>query len=102
MSKNLDQQSDCIISNPRILKDEAIQVLFRNKIWINEAIESLQTPEAFSDEAIQLILLLLLFEVIAWAPHFMGGGVTDFILPERDNRTQIFQLLASKSGPHIK
>jgi hypothetical protein len=30
--KNLNRQSDCIVSNPRIFKDEAIQVLLLKKI----------------------------------------------------------------------
>ncbi len=33
------------VSNPRIFKDEAIQVLLRQKIWIVKAIVSFQTPE---------------------------------------------------------
>ncbi len=98
-AKNLNQQSDCIVSNPRIFKDKAIQVLLRQKIWIVKAIVSLQTPEflkmkrykyfyskkiwinkaivslqnseSFSDEAIQLVLLLL--------PGGMSG-FTDLIL----------------------
>jgi hypothetical protein len=53
--KKFDWQSDCIISNPRIFKAEAIQVLLRQKILINKAIVSLQTSEAFSDVAIQLL-----------------------------------------------
>ncbi len=57
--KNLNRQSDCIVSKPRIFKDKAIQILLRKKIWINEAIVSFQTAESFSDEAIQLLLLLL-------------------------------------------
>jgi hypothetical protein len=109
-AKNLNRQSDCIISNPRIFKGEAIQVLLRKKVWVVKVIVSFQTPEllkmkqykyfyreknwidkaigllqtlkAFSDEAIQLLLLLLLFEAIVWAPYFCGGGgFTDFILP---------------------
>jgi hypothetical protein len=78
-AKNLNQQSDCIVSNPRIFKDEAIQVLLHTKIWNDEAIVLLETPESFSDEAIQLIL----FEAIVWAPYFSGGmrGFADLILP---------------------
>jgi hypothetical protein len=30
--KNLNWQSDCIVSNPRIIKDKAVQVLLRQKI----------------------------------------------------------------------
>jgi hypothetical protein len=37
---------------------------FTQKFVINKAIVLLQTKESFSDEAIQLLLLLLLFEVI--------------------------------------
>jgi hypothetical protein len=66
-AKNLNRQSDCIVSNPRIFKDEAIQVLLLKK----EAIVSLQNTESFSDEAIQLLLLLL--------PGGMSG-FTDIIL----------------------
>ncbi len=44
-AKNLNRQSDCIISNPRIFKDKAMQVLLRKKIWIVKAIVSFQTPE---------------------------------------------------------
>jgi hypothetical protein len=44
-AKNLNRQSDCIVSNPRIFKDEAIEVLLRKKIWIVKAIVSFQTPE---------------------------------------------------------
>jgi hypothetical protein len=58
-AKNLNRQSDCIVSNPRIFKDEAIQVLLLKKIQIDEAIVSLQNTESFSNEAIQLLLLLL-------------------------------------------
>jgi hypothetical protein len=58
-AKNLNGQSDCIVSNPKIFKDEAIQVLLLKKILIDEAIVSLQNTESFSDEAIQLLLLLL-------------------------------------------
>jgi hypothetical protein len=59
MKKILNCQSDCIVSNPRIFKDEAIQILLRQKIGIVKAIVSLQTAESFSDEAIQLLLILL-------------------------------------------
>jgi hypothetical protein len=58
-AKNLNRQSDCIVSNPRIFKDETIQILLRQKIWIVKAIVSLQTAESFSDEAIHLLLILL-------------------------------------------
>jgi hypothetical protein len=51
-SKNLSPQSNCIFSNPRNCKDEAIQVLLCKKIWIDEAIVSPWTLEALSDEAI--------------------------------------------------
>ncbi len=44
-AKNLNRQSICIVSNPRIFKGEAIQVLLRQKIWIVKAIVSFQTPE---------------------------------------------------------
>jgi hypothetical protein len=60
----LNCQSNCIVFNARFFKAEAIQVLICKKIGIDEAIVSLQTQEAFSDEAIQLLLLLLLFEAI--------------------------------------
>ncbi len=70
-AKNLNRQSDCIVLNPRIFKDEAIQVLLLKKILIGEAIVSLQNTESFSDEAIQLIILLL--------PGGMSG-FTDLIL----------------------
>jgi hypothetical protein len=70
MPKNLNRQSDCIVSNPRIFKGEAIQVLLCKKNLIDEAIVSLQTAKSFSDEAIHLLLLL------------PGGmkGFTDLIL----------------------
>jgi hypothetical protein len=32
LCKILNRQSDCVVSNPRIFKDEAIQVLLRQKI----------------------------------------------------------------------
>jgi hypothetical protein len=44
-AKNLNQQSDCIVSNPLIFKGEAIQVILRQKFWIGKAIVSFQTPE---------------------------------------------------------
>ncbi len=44
-AKNLNRQSDCNVSNPGIFKDEAIQVLLRQKIWIVKAIVLFQTPE---------------------------------------------------------
>ncbi len=44
-AKNLNRQSDCIVSNPKIFKGEAIQVLLHQKIWIRKAIVSFQTPE---------------------------------------------------------
>ncbi len=66
--KKFDCQSDCIISNPRIFKGEAIHVLLRQKFLINKAIVSLQTSEAFSDVAIQL----LLFEVIVSLQNLRG------------------------------
>ncbi len=44
-AKNVNRQSDCIISNPRIFKGEAIQVLLRQKIWIVKVTVSFQTPE---------------------------------------------------------
>jgi hypothetical protein len=53
--KNLNRQSDCIVSNLGILKDEAIQVLLHKKICFDKAIVSLQTPESFRNEAIQLL-----------------------------------------------
>ncbi len=56
---NLNRQSDCIVSNPRIFKHKAIQVLLRKKIGIDKAIVSLQTAESLSDEARHLLLLLL-------------------------------------------
>jgi hypothetical protein len=59
MPKNLNRQRDCIVSNPRIFKDEAIQLIIRKKILFDKAIVSLQTAESFSNEAIQLLLLLL-------------------------------------------
>jgi hypothetical protein len=37
-AKNLNQQSDCIISNSGIFQGEVIQVFLGKKIWINEAI----------------------------------------------------------------
>jgi hypothetical protein len=49
----------CTVSNPRIFKDEALQVLLLKKIGIDKAIVSLQNTKSFSDEAIQLLLLLL-------------------------------------------
>jgi hypothetical protein len=70
-AKNLNRQSNCIVSNPRIFKDEVIQVLLLKKICIDEAIVSLQNTESFSNEAIQLLLLLL--------PGGMSG-FTDLIL----------------------
>ncbi len=42
---NLNRQSDSIISTPRILKGEAIQVLLCQKFWIVKATVSFQTPE---------------------------------------------------------
>ncbi len=59
-----------------------VQVLLCKKIVINEAIVSLQTLECFSDEAIQLLFLLLLFEPIVWEPYFCGGdeGIRRFNL----------------------
>ena len=44
-AKNLNRQSDCIVSNPGIFKDEAIQVLLCQKFWIFKVIVSFQTPE---------------------------------------------------------
>ncbi len=73
-SKILSLKSDCFVSNPRNCKDTAIQVLLRKKIWIDEAIVSPRTLEALSNEAIQYLLLLLLFKVIVWATCFCGGG----------------------------
>jgi hypothetical protein len=72
-AKNLNRQSDFIVLNPRIFKDEAIQVpvLLLKKILIDKAIVSLQNTESFSDEAIQLLILLL--------PGGMSG-FTDLIL----------------------
>jgi hypothetical protein len=55
--KNLNRQSDCIVSNPRIFKDEAIHVPLLKKFESTE--RSLQNTESFSDEVIQLLLLLL-------------------------------------------
>ncbi len=100
LCKILNQQRYCTVSNPRIFKGEAIQVLLHQKLWIVKAIVSfqtpefykmkrykylyakhlnlleaivlLQTPESFSDEAIQLLILLLLFEAIVWVPYFWG------------------------------
>ncbi len=43
--KNLNRQSNCIVSNPWIFKGEAIQVLLCQKIWIGKAIVSFQTPD---------------------------------------------------------
>jgi hypothetical protein len=42
--KNLNRQSDCIVSNPIIFKGEAIQVLLHQKIWIGKVIVLFQTP----------------------------------------------------------
>ncbi len=44
---------------PEFLMMKRYKYFLIKKIWINEAIESLQTTESFSDEAIQLLLLLL-------------------------------------------
>ncbi len=44
-AKNLNRQSDCIVSNSWIFKGKAIQVLLRQKIWAVKAIVSFQTPE---------------------------------------------------------
>jgi hypothetical protein len=44
---------------PEFLKMKRYKYFFFKKIWIDEAIVSLQTAESFSDEAIQLLLLLL-------------------------------------------
>ncbi len=53
--KNLYRQSGCIVSYHRIFKGEAIQVLLRKKIWIDKAIVLLQTPEALTNKAIQFL-----------------------------------------------
>jgi hypothetical protein len=41
----LNRQSDCIVSNPEIFQDEAIEVLLYQKFGIGKAIVSFQTPE---------------------------------------------------------
>jgi hypothetical protein len=56
MPKTLNCQGDCIVSNLQIFKDEAIQELLpEKKICVDKAIVLLQTPESFSNEAIQLL-----------------------------------------------
>ncbi len=44
-AKTLNWQNYCIVSKPRILKGEVIQVLLRQQIWIVKAIVLFQTPD---------------------------------------------------------
>ncbi len=122
--KKINWQSDCIISNPRIFQDEAIQSTFKQKNlkrWsdcIDEVIVSLQTPEAFRDEVIQKIaskpVILLescyvytyyskrLRSVLALYFCVGGEGIHRFHLTLKGQKHENFCILASKSGPHIK
>ncbi len=45
MKRNMNRQRDCIVSNPRFFKGEAIRVNLCQKIWIVKAIVSFQTPD---------------------------------------------------------
>ncbi len=98
-AKNLNWQSDCIISNPRIFKGEAIQVLLRQKIWIAQGLFHFKLQN-FLDEAIQVLLhkKICIVEAMKRYNYFyhyfylkwlyeshisVGGmkGFTDLILP---------------------
>jgi hypothetical protein len=56
VKKNLNRQNNCIVSNPKIFKGEAIQVLLRkiNLNWQSDCITS--NPRIFRGEAIQGLL----------------------------------------------
>jgi hypothetical protein len=60
----LNRQSDCIVSNPRIFEDEAIQVLLRKKKFESTKQKHRFKPQKLLAIAIQLLLLLLLLEAI--------------------------------------
>jgi hypothetical protein len=84
MPKNLNRQSECFVSNPRIFKGEAIEVLLGKKIWINEAILSFKNLRYY--KALMYTPITVRDSGVYQSRVFLCGGgevsgLKDFILP---------------------